>query len=85
MDGPTARLYRILTPLLPVTDDAFRLALSVVATGLGPNDRLHVGTCLTHGIETIVSADLDFERLQEVRRVDPLDATAIEQLLGGGR
>jgi len=68
-----------------VTDEAFRLALSLEAPGLGPNDRLHVGTCVAHGIETVVSADRGFDKLQEVRRVDPLDAHAIQQLLGNHR
>ena len=82
LDGLTAWLYAIFTPLLPVTDEAFRLALPLDAPGLGPNDRLHVGTCMAHGIETLVSADRAFDRLQQVRRVDPLDAQTIQRLLG---
>ena len=42
--GLTRQLYTVLTPLLPVTDEAFRLALSVRAPGLAANDRLHIGT-----------------------------------------
>jgi predicted nucleic acid-binding protein len=80
--GLTQYLYTILTPLIPVTDEAFGLAISLQGGRLGPNDRLHVGTCLTHGIDTIVSADRAFDGVRDVRRVDPLDERAIRLLLG---
>jgi len=76
LDGLTERAYTLFTPLLPVTDDAFRLARSLEAPELGPNDRLHVGTCLVHEIDTVVSADLGFDGVRGIRRVDPLDGRA---------
>ena len=82
--GLTQYLYAILTPLIPVTDEAFKLALSFEVRRLGPNDRLHVGTCLAHGIDTIVSADRAFDGVREIRRVDPLDTAAVRLLLGPG-
>ena len=82
LEGLTERLYTILTPVIPVTDEAFRLALRLAAPGLGPDDRLHAGTCLAHGIDTIVSADRAFDGLREIRRVDPLDERALRRLLG---
>lgn len=82
LDGLTEHLYQVLTPLLAVTDDAFRMALALDARALGPNDRLHAGTCVAHGIDTIVSADRAFDGLREIRRVDPLDAPALRRLLG---
>jgi len=81
LDGLAARAYAVFTPLLPVTDDAFRLALSVRKRELGPADRLHVGTCRSSGVDTIVSADTGFAGLQGLRRVDPLDRTAVRRLL----
>jgi predicted nucleic acid-binding protein len=81
MDGLTAHAYTIFTPLLPVSDDAFRLALSLRAPNLGPADLLHAGTCLAHGIDTIVSADVGFSGLRGLRRVDPLDARALQRVL----
>jgi predicted nucleic acid-binding protein len=80
LDGLAARAYTMLGPLLPVTDEAFRRALGLDAPALGANDRLHVGTCLTHGIETVVSADRAFDSVPAIRRVDPVDAGS---LLGG--
>lgn len=84
VDGLAARAYAIFTPLLPVTDEAFRLALEVRGSGLGPADRLHVGTCRSHGIDTVVSADSGLGGLRGLRRVDPLDATALDRLLSEG-
>jgi len=83
LDGLAGRAYTVFTPLLPVTDEAFRLALSLRAPELGPADRLHVGTCLAHGIDTIVSADSGFAGVRGLRRVDPLDGRAVGRLLAG--
>ena len=85
LDGLTAQAYSVFTPLLPVTDDAFRLALSVRKRALGPADRLHVGTCRSAGIETIVSADSAFGGLRGLRRVDPLAPAAVRRLLSSSR
>jgi predicted nucleic acid-binding protein len=80
LDGLAAQAYAVFSPLLPVTDDAFRLALSVRKRELGPADRLHVGTCRSSGVDTIVTADSGFGGLRGLRRVDPLDPTAIRRL-----
>ena len=85
LDGLTERAYTLFAPLLPVTDEAFRLALSLEAPALGPNDRLHVGTCLAHGIDIVASADAGFDRVRGVRRVDPLDTRARRRLLRAER
>jgi predicted nucleic acid-binding protein len=84
LDGLAARAYAVFTPLVAVTDDAFRLALAVRAPRLGPADRLHVGTCRFHDIDVVVSADAAFGGLRGIRRVDPLDASALDRLLSTG-
>lgn len=81
LDGLAARAYTLMTPLLPVDDRAFRLALELDASGLGANDRLHVGTCLAQGLDTLLSADRAFDGAGGVRRVDPLDGGARRRLL----
>ncbi|MCI0634884.1 MAG: type II toxin-antitoxin system VapC family toxin [Actinobacteria bacterium] len=81
LDGLAAQAYKVFTPLLPVTDDAFRLALGVRKAELGPADRLHVGTCWSSAIDTIVSADSGFGRVRGLRRVDPLDPAEVGRLL----
>lgn len=84
LDGLAEHAYAIFTPLVPVTDEAFGLALSLRAQELGPADRLHVGTCLAHGIGAIVSADSAFSGIRGLRRVDPLDARGLGRLLASG-
>lgn len=80
--GLTQAGYQVLAPLLPVTDDVFRLALELDATALGTNDRLHAATCAANDIEVILSADADFDDVPGLRRVDPLDRHAVEALVG---
>lgn len=81
LDGLAERVYTLFTPLLAVTDEAFRLALSLEAPKLGPNDRLHVGTCMAHGIDSVLTADRGFDGVRGLRRVDPLDLRARRRLL----
>jgi predicted nucleic acid-binding protein len=81
LDGLTRRAYLLLAPLLPVTDEAFRLALNLDAPQLGPNDRLHVGTCMVHELDVVVSADQGFDGVRGIRRVDPLDTRGRRRLL----
>jgi predicted nucleic acid-binding protein len=83
LDGLAARAYETFGPLLPVADEAFRRALGLDAAALGANDRLHVATCLTHGIDVVLSADGGFDSVAEVRRVDPPDGPARAALLAG--
>jgi predicted nucleic acid-binding protein len=80
-EGLARRACTVFTPLLPVTDETFQLAMTLGAERLGANDRLHVATCLLHRIETLVSADAGLDELRAVRRVDPLDARALRRLL----
>jgi predicted nucleic acid-binding protein len=79
--GLAERAYRALTPLLAVSDDIVARALRLDARRLGSNDRIHVATALANGIDTIVSADSDFDQIRAIRRVDPLDKQAIARLL----
>lgn len=80
--GVAGAAYAMLTPLLPVTDEAFRRALELDAPALGANDRVHAGTCHVHGIDTIVTADRGFDGVPGLRRVDPLDTRAVGALAG---
>jgi predicted nucleic acid-binding protein len=56
-------------------------ALRLDVKRLGSNDRIHLATALANGIDTIVSADSDFDHVRAIRRVDPLDDRAIARLL----
>jgi len=81
--GMTTDAYAVFKPLLSVTDDIFRDALALPNVRIGANDRMHVATCLVNGIDTIVSADRGFDTVEHLRRIDPLDASAVEELLAG--
>jgi predicted nucleic acid-binding protein len=81
LEGLAEWAYTLFTPLLSVTDEAFRIALSLPAPQLGPNDRLQVGTCLAHDIDVLVSADTGFDGVAGVRRVDPSDPGGRRRLL----
>jgi hypothetical protein len=81
LSGLTRTAYSVFTPLLAVTDEIVARALALEVQGLGANDRIHVATCLENGIDTIVTADTDFDGLRGLRRVDPLDRRAVARLL----
>lgn len=81
LDGLVESALTIFSPLLPVTEDVFRRAFALETTAIGANDRLHVATCMVEEIDTILSADRGFDEVAGMRRVDPFDAAAVEQLL----
>ncbi len=81
--GLALTAYTVFTPLLAVTDETVTRALSLDAVRLGANDRIHVATCLENGIDTIVTADADFDEIRGLRRVDPLDERAVATLVRG--
>ena len=66
--------FTLLRPLLEVTDDAVATALALDSAGLGAADRLHVGVCRAHGIDTIATADRAFDGIPGLHRLDPLAA-----------
>jgi predicted nucleic acid-binding protein len=71
------RLARSVTDLfpelLPQTREELRDACALLGRipGLTPRDAVHVATMRRHGIETIVSADVHFDGIPGIRRVDP--------------
>ena len=83
IDGLARRAYLLFTPLLPVSDEIMARALDVDVPRLGANDRIHVATALAHGIDTILSADADFDRVPALRRVDPLSDAERSRLIQG--
>lgn len=49
---------------------------------LPTRDALHAATALQRGMTVVVSADADFDVVPGLRRVDPLDRTAVATLTG---
>ena len=73
----------MFAPVLAVTDEIFGRALALAAPGnLGANDRVHAATCLVMDIPVIVTADVGFDDVTGIRRVDPLDLEKLGPLLG---
>lgn len=60
-------------PLLPVTHAVMRRVsvLSDRYPSLSSRDLVHVATCIVEGIETIITPDAGFDRVSEIRRIDP--------------
>ncbi len=71
---------RILGFDLEILEEAMRM--TSLPDALGSADRIHVATCLAHGIDTIISADSGFDAVKRLRRVEP-DETGISGLLAG--
>lgn len=71
----------VFSPLLPVTEEGFVIALGLGESSLDPNDRLQVGTCLSNQINVVLTADRAFDEALGIKRVDPFDAEAVEALL----
>lgn len=58
--------------LLPVDDVTIRQAGDIFQkVGISPYDCVHVATMRKLGINEILSADKDFDRISEIRRIDP--------------
>lgn len=81
VEGLATRAYELFSPLLPVTDDTMRAALSLRIGRLEANDRVHLALCHEHDISRIVTADSDFDQVPGVKRVDPLDEPRLTRLL----
>lgn len=47
-------------------------------SGLTPRDAVHVATMRAHGIDTLVSADVHFDRVAGIVRVDPTDVGRLD-------
>lgn len=80
----TSQTMDLFAPVLAVTEEIFRLAVSLNSPNLGANDRIHGATCLANEIPTIVSADDGFDGIKGLRRTDPLNARQLRRLISGG-
>jgi uncharacterized protein len=60
-------------PVLPVDHATVSRLPDLVARypGLATRDLVHVATCLEEGITEILTPDRGFDRIREVRRIDP--------------
>jgi predicted nucleic acid-binding protein len=72
-------VYRVATRLcddiLPVSERATGRALELLLRygHLSPRDAVHIATMEEGGLRRLLSTDRDFDRVDEVQRVDPVD------------
>ena len=77
IEGLAVVAHKLFSPVLAVTDDIFARALALPRSKIGAKDRVHVATCLEHGIDRIVSADKGFDTVAGLQRIDPRTGTAL--------
>jgi predicted nucleic acid-binding protein len=65
-------------PVLPITHALMRRLPDLARNYplLSARDLVHVATCIHEGINEIISPDRAFDRVAEVRRIDPTEFTA---------
>lgn len=66
-------------PVLPVTHDVMARVPDLAdryADRLAARDLVHLASCIEAGIDRIVTTDHGFDRITEVRRVDPRELAA---------
>lgn len=84
IEGIAEAAFTLLRPVLAVTDEVVAAAFDLKVSGVGANDRIHVATCLVHGIPAVLTADRGFDAVPGIRRVDPADLGAVRALLDAG-
>jgi predicted nucleic acid-binding protein len=54
---------------LDMSVSTVRLALSFYKRGLGPRDSFHAAAMADYGIRELLSEDIHFDRIREIRRI----------------
>lgn len=73
------RVLELFPEAFPTTGGEMRGACDLVERypSLTPRDAVHVATMRGHGLDTIVSADVHFDTVEGIRRIDPDSVTDI--------
>ena len=68
-------VLNIMPKILPIDSSVIQRYLELVSVypKIDSRDNLHVAVCLLNGITAIISSDRDFDKIKEIRRVDPED------------
>lgn len=66
------------TDIIPITATEITTAMRLLADtpGLSSRDAIHAAVVMGHGLDGIVSADRDFDRIPGLRRYDPVELAA---------
>ncbi|MCL5986150.1 MAG: type II toxin-antitoxin system VapC family toxin [Actinobacteria bacterium] len=69
-------VYALNLNILPVGEaeimKMMELAIKYKELCVSPRDLVHAAVMLTNNIKDIISADRDFDRIEEIRRIDPI-------------
>ena len=73
--GIIERLMARLPSIISITAAEITIAMRLMAEtrNLSARDAIHAAVVIEHGLEGIVSADQDFDRVLGLRRYDPLE------------
>ncbi len=73
--GIIERLMACLPSIISITAAEITIAMRLMAEtrNLSARDAIHAAVVIGHGLEGIVSADQDFDRVLGLRRYDPLE------------
>ena len=76
--GIVERLMARLPNIIPITVAEITAAMSLMSEirNLSSRDAIHAAVVMGHGLEGIVSADRDFDRIPGLRRFDPVEVAA---------
>ncbi len=74
-----ASALELFAPVVPISHTVVARLPGLITRypTLQARDLIHVATCLEERIEAIVSPDLAFDQVAELRRIDPTDADAL--------
>ncbi len=74
----TERLLNLFSEVIPITAAEITTAMRLMSEtrNLSSRDAIHAAVVIEHGLEGIVSADQDFDRIPGLRRFDPAEAAA---------
>ena len=72
------RLLNLFSEIIPITTAEIVTAIRLFreTPGLSGRDAIHAAVVMEHGLEGIVSADRDFDRIPGLRRYDPMELAA---------
>ena len=71
-------LLSLIPNIVPITTAEIRAAMRLMqeTMGLSARDAVHAAVVMVHGLDGIVSADRDFDRIPGLRRYDPAELAA---------
>lgn len=76
--GIVERLMARLPNIIPITAAEITIAMRLMSEtrSLSARDAIHAAVVFEHGLDGIITADRDFDRIPGLRRFDPMEVAA---------